>query len=412
MQRVRINNYIFDVEVLITVLKPDGTEKYIVPVTWDNVSQIEIISDIDLPVLTGTLSFQDIDNILMPYVTDSETNIKVTTNFKQWTTEDMSSNPMNGFFDFIMTSYDILFRDTTKTVYKLSLISNDWIKWENYISYSGEKPYTDHIKNLLTKSELKYDSKNSVTVSEKEFFMTPSNYTLLKSINFILGRYYNTNDGFLFVKRMFGNEKTSEHPFAIKNLVFDKLYDKNSLTFNNFLIPTSQTPTDENFSCRDFKEEQYHDREESIEFNRPYKLYEFDYLKCEMKEPKKINPNDYLKAYFKENKPSKVGFNKAFISDSLKKVDRSFYKENNLIRQYLKQIMFYNNVVSFSVIGMLPRMAGDVCSLFAKTTFDLKDVFAQKYNGQYLVLRNTHTFDKEKYTNYIQASRFEDYKVK
>lgn len=412
MQRVRINNYIFDVEVLITVLKEDGSEKYIVPVTWDNVSKVEIISDINLPLLTGTLTFQDIDNILMPYVTDTQMNIKVTTNFKQWLTEDMTSNPMNGFFDFIMTGYEILFRDITKTTYQLDLISNDWVKWQNYLAYGGEKTYTDHIKNMLSKSELKYDNKNSVTVTDKEFFTTPSNYTLLRSVNFILGRYYNTNDGLLFIKRMFGNEKTSEHPFAVKNLVYDKLYDKNSETFNNFLLPTSQTPTDENFSCRDFKDDNYHDREESVEFDRPYKLYEFDYMKCEMKEPKKINPNDYLKAYYSENKPSKVGYNKKFIPDSIKKMDKSFYKENNLIRQYLKNIMFYNNVVSFNVVGMLPRMAGDICNIFAKTTFDLKDVFAQKYSGKYLVLRNTHTFDKEKYMNFVQASRFEDYKIK
>jgi len=182
---------------------------------------------------------------------------------------------------FEVTSYEIISKELTKTVYMLKLVSDDWNKWCNHVTLAGKDIHSRLIQKLMAKSGYKLTA-NSVTSKEPAIdFVTPTNFKLLDSVQYVLDRYYNDRDGILYLKRNFTDRKFADNDYTLKSIrsISDKQNDK----FNLFTMQTPGTLADDMLSVRDFKESNYHNHEASVEYSRSFNLMKYDYDSGTMK---------------------------------------------------------------------------------------------------------------------------------
>ena len=405
------NQYIFQLYMyhLSTMNMNNLTEKdvdFAVPITQDIFKEFKIISDIRYPILLGHLILRDTGRQLIQNVTNLDGYTLLYVNI----TTVENKKPIVFSHTFIVSDFNVM--DIASGILKYELVSKDWFKFNNYIEYSNQKneSYTKILRDLITQGNMNCELEGNEG-SYKRNFMTPYNWSLLKSVSYLLDRCADVENGMYILKNdvMFNRYKIIN-----LNSKFNKLKDidiaANELDIRNFFEISNQTGStisaQQTLSLANIQSSGHF--ESHFEQSKPHVSYSFDYdyNQWNTTEYNYTNLNNILPLIKKDDKRNRLKEYPNFINKTDKKNVKNVFDISYLLNKEMNSLFTETMFISSKVYGYINRWAGDIISIF--TNDQSRDMATNNYNGFWLAFKVVHKWGgTDTYANDIFISKID-----
>jgi hypothetical protein len=376
----------------------------------DYIKEYSFTSDLAYPIITGNMVFQDQGSFLFSKITaDGRT-------FMSFTLEKVGRSNVSAKIErfshiFIITKIDMLERFTEESTYRISFVSLEWYKFNNYLNYSseGDKPVLNILEELVKTAGLKLKpNKETKQVNRSQFFITPTSYTLLDSIRYLLSIAVDSDNGFYFFNH---DHIKNEYNITSLKQLYSKLRngENDELNVNNiFILPSVHfiaTGVIGRQGIQEFTELNMNGADVTTELLKPFSFQTYDYITRSFKE---VNINFNKLAGTLPTPQSNSYRNN--INPPLKEItdinNFNYQRERDPINSFsyyfsVAKLFMWNRVAEFKVFGNIERKAGDLIFI----SIPEADEHYEQLNGYWYILRCSHEFDKKTYYNYIQACR-------
>jgi hypothetical protein len=241
--------------------------------------------------------------------------------------------------------------------------------------------------------------------------ITPTDFTLLDSINYALSLAIDQTKGIYFLSYNHVSNKYSVH--SLNDLW--KTIDINNIRLDNIFkisLEHSQGIRGENepYIITDFEELNETTSTRRLEITKDFTFKKFDHI-----QRKWIDNNVNFKSLF-NSLPTPQRWNKfkkdirnindqsGVITTGVMNARREVVPQNPFpYHNHMKELFMYSNVIQFKVRGEINRHAGEICWL----NLNPNDSLYYKHTGAWLILRTTHRIEQEEYITTVQAARLD-----
>lgn len=396
-------NYLQQISVVKEKSSGNLSSPYEFQVTLLNtlIKKIQLVHDIKLPLIIGELIFDDKNFELYSKLKSDNNKIFINLLIKKI---DKTVAPETVTLDnqFYMTNIEFMEQKLDSVLIKFEFIGIDWIKFCNNFKYSSgtnPKSYIQILTEIFRQNNLNLDSKIN-TVNKSGIFITPTYYTLLDSITYVLKRAIDINYGFYFI--------TYDPIKKIYSLIdSNQIYTKSAtLPDNQLNLPTKQLIMMQQRTINKIKKQNYLNKEKNMEIVKNVTLKDYDYSKRAFK-----NDLYTFNGKIKEIMPN---INDKRFELNLNRIDNNIdsginnYNKEQLYRRFdfythLSDLFLYSNVIEFYTYGVIQRYAGQTLDILVSED----SPFSKDYDGSWFMQRIYHTFVNGSYSNMIQANRLD-----
>ena len=420
---ISLNNEEFNltVEVIRDVVDIGQNDKRSFSQILDNdkITEYKFTSDLVYPIITGELIFHDIGSYLFSKITADGRTFMTFSLEKVGNTSDgngISKNLQKFNHEFVITNIDMVNRNSEQSIFRISFVSLEWYKFNNYMNYSseGEKPILEILQNIVKAGELDLEpNAETKQVNRSQFFITPTSFNLLDSIRYLLSLAIDSDNGFYFfthnhidnrykiqsLKQLYSNIKTARQDVVKTQNI--------AILPSPFYLPTGIIGRQ---CIHEIEELNVNGADVNTELLKPFVFETYDYINRKFS-PVNINFNNLVGTM-----PDAQG--KSFrnnLNPPLRQLSEisnfNYQREKDPINSFdyyfsLTKLFMWTKVIEFKMFGDMERQAGDIVQIVVPEA----DEFHEKLGGYWYILRVSHEFDKKTYYNYIQACRI-DHKV-
>lgn len=368
------------------------------------IRRIDLISDILQPYLAGKMIYEDKGLKVFPtLVPNNHLFIKI-----KLSKIDMFGNVSIDFeHNFLIYDISVIEKRQDGAYYELKLISEDYLKFNNYLAYSSakEKPCTQILADIFKQSNLELDS-NITHINKNIFFVCPTTFSVMESINYVLLQGIDSDYSMYFIA--YDQIKKTYKIISLKD-IFKGIPD--NVDIDNVLnIPAQDLEFDIHRTANKITERSYLDFISKLELSKSFKFKNFSYDK------RSWSTDTYShERFFNETLPLPQGnqfersikkipniVDPSIRRDSKEILSRDIFGIDSLYESS-KKLFLYNDVIEFTTYGALSRYAGQPLALYC----DEKSLYNVKYNGIWFIGRVYHQFISNAYRNVIQATRLD-----
>lgn len=386
----------------------------------DKIKSYNFTSDLIYPIVAGELEFQDIGSYLFSKITADGRTFMFLSLQKVGNTSDgngISKDLQKFEHTFVITNIDMLERQTDESTFRISFVSLEWYKFNNYLNYSseGDKPILEILQNVIRAGELDLlPNSETKQVRRSQFFITPTSFNLLDSIRYLLSIAIDPDNGFYFfvhdhIDNNYQIQSLKQIYSNLKSGVTDSIIKSQNIVIlpSNSFLPTGPTGRQ---GMQELNELNINGADMNTELLKPFRFETYDYINREFN-PVSINFNNLVGTLpDAQGKSFRNNLNPPLraLSDSVR---FNYQREKDPINSFdyyfsLTKLFMWTKVIEFKLFGDIERKAGDIIQVIVPEA----DEFHEKLGGYWYILRVTHEFDKRTYNNFIQACRI-DHKV-
>lgn len=412
--QISLNNDAFSLSVRIVRDVEDlpNSDKNSVNQILDNdkVKEYSFTSDLVFPITIGSLVYTDIGSYLFSKISaDGRTYLFLSIEKigNETNVVGISQSEQKYEEAFLITNIDMLDRKTEESTFRISFVSDEWYKLNNYFNFSseGEKPVYQILQNLILAGGLKLKPNTEVKqVERNQFFITPTSYNLLDSIRYLLSIGIDPNNGFYFFIRnhIEANYELISLKQLYNNITIDEIPSRNIMILpSKFFYPTGNIGRQ---AVHELKEINVNGADTNTEMLKPYAFTTYDYVKREFNS---INVN-FNKLVGTLPDPQSTSFNNNLNPPPTEISNLNYFREKTPINTFdyyfsMTKLFMWTNVIEFKIYGDIERKAGEIMFINVPEG----DEYNEKIGGYWYILRVKHMFDKKTYYNYIQACRID-----
>lgn len=190
--------YIFNASIYTY---PESKEELNFGLRNSNIVEFEYVNEFNKLFLEGSLVYQDNYGIIDKFLEKSIVYVNIVfaemqQKFDGSITIEKQSDTHKFIHNFIVNGIKIIKRENHIITYKLSLVSVNWLKCINNISFSNyntqPQPIFDIVKSMLSTNGLNIDKNTFETVKSpvKINYITNGNDNSITAVNYLLGKLY------------------------------------------------------------------------------------------------------------------------------------------------------------------------------------------------------------------------------
>tara|TARA_R110002020_G_scaffold90534_9_gene220466 strand:+ start:1090 stop:2415 length:1326 start_codon:yes stop_codon:yes gene_type:complete len=411
-----LNSLSYTLNIYVGDVKNPVQESFI----WnDNIASLIIESDVDRPVIYGKMIYTDRNNL---YFNNIDPN---NTTFMQMvlvanTVSEQPNDPIRSVGDefsevFLIDRVEIIDRAITDVTYEIHFTSNDWSNFNNYLPYSsvGPKKHLSILKDLFNRGGLSLDVSEGATAIDKESaFISPANYTLNDSINYILSIsasedtfvYNFTYDWIKQKYRLFSPKKDFD-TILKGDVKAGKLVPANNVLLMNsrFDTPTGKAAKR---TIRDVTSENINGATHNVELSKDLLFYHYDQTKREWT-TNEVNYNKIVNSLPKETSSGSEIFVNKFVN--LENGSSSKFKREIVPREpfiydtSIREIFNDSKVIKFKTEGWINRKSGEFLYIFVNP----KDEMYDKLDGLWFILKVIKNISGSNFEDVVYACRID-----
>ena len=401
---VKFNEHDYVFEVRVTVFDQRGKSGRMIfdsLLNVENVLNLELVSDLKLPFLVGSLEYLDVGPSVFNRVSSDGTSF-VSVLVKK---VDGMETSIEFFHEFVVDNVSVISQEYNSCTFSIAIASVDSLKFDNFLAYSsyGSKECVKMVKEMLIKSGLSV--KDPTTRSETSFeFISHANSTMTESIRYVLSNCHSRDRG-LFV--LLFDHLSRRYSISALNEVFSRGEVKE---WNTFSFPTAEESEEvSELKVGGLKSRGYLTLRNRLKKIMPVKFQEFDYDRRSWKNivysRDQISQNVIPPAQdssYRIQASSVPGV----VPNDVKRDRRETYVNEYDFYEAVLDSVILSDCLEFRTIGNLRRGPGQLVGLLVSE----KSRFAPMFNGRWFSSRVFHRFSRGSYINVLQVCRTDERK--